>query len=187
MKRLMLGFTMAVLGVALFAPAAEAAPTLTMHEAKMAVMQGGYGGTYYGGIARKCSRLASNRIRCSVVFTTEMGLKLRTCRSRVEVVENAEIKVRTLRKACRDRKAPYLTWERASRAAAKAMDPMATHPNYEMGFGGGSIGKNKYIFQAVWVTERDQTCLQTANVRLVKKKIRVTVSEIACVDEPEWP
>jgi hypothetical protein len=183
---------MAVVGAALFVPAAQAAPTLTMNEARLAVINHGYeahGQTYFGVALRKCSRLASNRVRCSVRFTIETSstVQVKSCRSRIEVVENAEIKARTLSRNCRKRNISYLTYERASHAAAQAMDPKATHPNYEMGFGGGSLGKNRYLFEATWVTEKNQTCLQTARVRLVKKKVRVNVSEIACVDDPDWP
>lgn len=187
MKRLIVGLMLSVVATAWFAPGAQAKPTLTMNEARMEIASYSYGGKYYGGIARNCDRLASNRIRCTVKSALESGKRIKLCSSRVEVVEHAEIHVRTLRRKCRQVKVPYLTWRRAERAAMKAMDPMATNPDYANGFGGGGLGKNRYIFEATWVTEQDQTCLQTARVRLVKKKVKVNVSEVACVDDPEWP
>jgi Ulp1 family protease len=192
MKRVVLGLMMVVLGAALFAPTAQAAPKLTMNEARMEILTYGVatprGHTFYfGSSARHCSRLASNRIRCSVRFSFETTpTTLKDCVDRVEVVEHAEIKVSLLRRHCSKRKISYLSYTRAEKAAKKAMDPKSSHPNYAMGFGGGSIGKG-YRFDATWVNEKDQTCLQTAKVRLVKKKIRVTVSDIACVNDPDWP
>ena len=189
MKRLMLGCLMAFVALALTAPVAQASSRLTMNEARLAIAHHGIekmGGLYYGESVSNCSRLAPDRIRCSVRFRSEYP-KPKVCGGRVEVVETTEVVVRTLRMKCKRLEVSYLTFERARRAAARAMDPKAMHPNYSMGYGGGSVGKNRYSIEASWVNGKDQICLQTARVRLVKEKVLVNVSEIACVDEPDWP
>ena len=190
MKRLICGLVMAVAGVAMFAPAAQGAPKLTMNEARFAVIELSYqskGVYFFASELPDCTRRAKNRIRCSVRLESDGLSKPRICRALVKVVEHAEIQTRTLRRKCRTLDVKALTFEQARAAAAKAMDPKAMHPNYEMGYGGSSTGRNRFSFEATWVTEKDQICVQQAKVRLVKQKVLVNVSEIACVDQAEWP
>lgn len=190
MKRLICLITLVVVGAAILPSAAQATPTLTMDEAESAIWGQGVlqvGPHFSGSEISECSRQARNRIRCVVRGTFEKKSKLKTCRSRVEVVETAEIRVRILKRKCRVLNVKVLTYERARRAAAKAMDPMAFSAIYGGGYSSSSEGRNRYAFEVNWTNEKQQVCIQTAKVRLVNKKVKVNVSDVACVDQPDWP
>lgn len=190
MKRLALALVFAVFGVALLAPSAQAVPTLTKNEAVSAVFRHTFkvgNGYSMGAIPRKCSRLAKNRFVCAadVEIDTKTGTK--SCRLAIAIVEWAEIHSRVLKRTCKPIGGRRAIYEEAHRAAKEAMDPKAFHINYELTSASGFNGRKRFTFQAVWTNGKKQDCFQTAKVILLKKKAKVSVSEVVCLDEPKWP
>ena len=187
MKRLVLALTLAIALVAIPTTSAQAS-TLTLKEAKQAAIEQSFRFTGFNfphaQRVRNCSRLNSERVRCSVKVIFETYWNLNSCTSRVEVTKAAEIKVATLRKKCRKIDVPFLSYQRAANAAIKAMDPNAR--KYMTGTSWSDDGKNRQQVEVSW-EYNGQTCLQSARVRLVDRKVLVNVSEVNCVDIPDWP
>lgn len=187
MKRLILGFTVTI-AMVVFPAASAQASGLTIKEAKQAVFEksmelGGYRLPQSGNVTN-CSKLASDRVRCSGSMTIETYWKLRKCSGRFEVTGSDVLKVRILRRSCHNLDVPFLSFERARQVALRKMDPHAGR--FSTGYGGSTDGRNRYEIEAEW-SYGGQVCLQTARVRLADGKVLVNVSEPNCVDIPDWP
>jgi hypothetical protein len=183
MKRLVLGLAITIALAGILASSAHAA-ALSMKEVKSAAVE--YGSTEpkfdypFVYFVRDCSRLAPNRVRCSIGFTIETYWKLKHCKSRVEITKEKEVRGRTVGTKCRKDPRPFLSVDRAEDVALEAINQNprnGTILNY---------GKARYEFYFSWDLN-GEVCSQIARVRLLDGKAVVSLSEVSCVATPPWP